>query len=78
MQSNPISHGLGHLAYRVAQSDLRYLTLLRFIKDDKQMIEICMYSGVAALAFVFGFAAAINPLGAGLLGLGLYQYAKER
>lgn len=42
------------------------------------MIELCTYTGIATLSLLFGLAVAINPLGAGLLGLGVYGYASQR
>lgn len=42
------------------------------------MIELCAYTGIATLSLLFGLAVAINPIGAGLLGLGIYQYANQK
>jgi hypothetical protein len=39
--------------------------------------EICFYSGIVSLSLLFGAAAVINPLGAGLLALGFYGVAKN-
>lgn len=39
--------------------------------------EICFYSGVATLSLLFGAAAVINPIGAGLLALGFYGVSKN-
>ncbi|MFM6133009.1 MAG: hypothetical protein ACKPCP_02355 [Sphaerospermopsis kisseleviana] len=62
-------------------SDHRYLTALSFIKSErekKQMIELCVYTGIATISLLFGLAVAVNPIGAGLLGLGVYQYASQK
>ncbi|MFM6152386.1 MAG: hypothetical protein ACKPE3_05185 [Sphaerospermopsis kisseleviana] len=42
------------------------------------MIELCTYTGIATLSLLFGLAVAVSPLGAGLLGLGVYQYVQKK
>ncbi|MFM6052359.1 MAG: hypothetical protein ACKPA7_12070 [Sphaerospermopsis kisseleviana] len=62
-------------------SDQRYLTALSFIKSEREkkvMLELCTYTGIATISLLFGLAVAINPLAAGLLGLGVYQYASQK
>jgi hypothetical protein len=54
------------------------LSFIKSEREKKQMIELCTYTGIATLSLLFGLAVAINPLGAGLLGLGIYQYASQK
>jgi hypothetical protein len=54
------------------------LSFIKSEREKKTMIELCTYTGIATLSLLFGLAAAINPLGAGLLGLGVYSYATQK